>query len=88
MRKVLHTLLAAALIMATGACTKEAAEGQLQEALVTADDGTAIRESALQPDRVRIFVSEETAREIEADPTAYAAGHAAEGIVSIERTFP
>ncbi len=88
MRNFLHTLLAAALLMAAGSCTKEAAEGQLQEALVTADDGTAIRESALQPDRMRIFVSEETAREIEADPTAYAQCHAAEGIVSIERTFP
>ncbi len=88
MRNFVYIMLTLAAVMIAASCTKEAALPASGESVVSTDDGAAIRESAVMPGRMCIYVSEATAAEIEADPAAYAARHAAEGIVSLERTFP
>ena len=88
MRRLKTYLVAAAVILAAAGCSSRELDVVPQEDTVVTDDGITLKVSSLQQGRMRIFVSEETARSIESDPEAFIAGNADLNITAIHRTFP
>lgn len=87
MRRLFHIVFGVMLLAAV-ACNSKPLEIAPEQEFITTDSGEVINEAALMPDRIRIYVTEETAQEIEADSEAYISNHPEAGIISIRRTFP
>ena len=79
---------AVAVLPAMLSCTgRDLTVDNLEETVVT-DDGITLKVSSLQQGKMRIYVSEETARSIESDPDAFVAQNPGLNITDIHRTFP
>ncbi|MBP5505922.1 MAG: S8 family serine peptidase [Bacteroidales bacterium] len=87
MRRLFH-IICAGLLLAAVSCVSRELEMQPQAEYVTTADGISVKTSALQKGRVRVYVSEQMARRMEADPSSFITENASMGITSVSRTFP
>ncbi|MBR5034394.1 MAG: S8 family serine peptidase [Bacteroidales bacterium] len=87
MRFLPHIVLLA-LALTAAACTSRELDIVSQEDTVVTDNGIALKVSSLQQGKIRIYVSEEQARQIEADPESFIRDNTDLAITGIHRTFP
>jgi hypothetical protein len=79
---------AAAMLPAVLACTDRDLTADTQEETVVTDGGICLKVSSLQQGKMRIYVSEEQARQLETDPDSFIRENAGLAITGIHRTFP
>ena len=85
---MVSVVVAAAMLLAFFSCTGRDLIPDTQQETVVTDDGVAIKVASLQQGKMRIYVSEETARSIDSDPEAFIAQNSDLHITGIHRTFP
>ena len=81
-------VVAAAMLPAILSCTGRDLIADTQQETVVTDDGICLKLSSLQQGKMRIYVSEEQAQQLESDPDSFIRENPDLAITGIRRTFP